>query len=308
MRQVWSIAGGEESSGAGSSGPHRGLFVVDLDGTLLTSQRRLAARDREALERLRVGGYLVAVATGRSNYSFQRLLVQLACLDGEARLPLDYVIFSTGAGIMAYPDSQLLQSFGLHPLEVATISRYLQGLGLDFMVHAPVPETRQFLYHGPAGDNPDFSSRLDQYQDCAAPFSSQALIELGGATEVLCIVPQDRGHEVAAHLGERFSGFSVIKATSPLDGASVWIEIFPPQVSKSRAVQWLARRCRVAAADICAVGNDYNDLDLLRWAESSFMVANGPPALLDLFETVSSNDQGGVAEAAERWLCTRGGG
>jgi hydroxymethylpyrimidine pyrophosphatase-like HAD family hydrolase len=52
------------------------------------------------------------------------------------------------------------------------------------------------------------------------------------------------------------------------------------------------------------VGNDYNDLDLLEWAGSSFVVANAPPDLTDRFPTVASNDDCGVAEAITRWLAS----
>jgi hypothetical protein len=127
------------------------------------------------------------------------------------------------------------------------------------------------------------------------------LAGFGGATEVLCIVSQDHGHQIAARLAGIFKQFSVIKATSPLDGKSLWIEIFAPSVSKSKAAKWLAETCGVVRDMVCAVGNDYNDEDLLRWAGQSFVVANSPQVLQTQFKTVASNNNGGVAEAAARW-------
>jgi hydroxymethylpyrimidine pyrophosphatase-like HAD family hydrolase len=50
------------------------------------------------------------------------------------------------------------------------------------------------------------------------------------------------------------------------------------------------------------VGNDYNDLDLLGWSATRFVVANAPRELRARFPTVASNNDGGVAEAADRWL------
>jgi hypothetical protein len=54
------------------------------------------------------------------------------------------------------------------------------------------------------------------------------------------------------------------------------------------------------------VGNDYNDLDLLEWAAHSFVVENAPDDMKNRFETVSSNNNGGVAEAAGRWFAVNG--
>lgn len=283
-------------------GKHRGLFVVDLDGTLLTSDRQLAKEDLNALSRLQEMGYLTAIATGRSNFSFEQLIAKLGYLDPANLLPVDYVIFSTGAGIMDFPGKRLLKSFTLSPEDVHCTADYLETSGLDYMIHRPVPDTRYFLYSLNGDNNTDFQMRLEMYEDYATPISTEALKELGGATQVLCIVPGDRGHKVATEIAGVLKQCSVIKATSPLDHSSIWIEIFAPTVSKSKAVKWLADTVGLDRINICAVGNDYNDEDLLHWAGSSFMVANGPPSLKAIFRGVGSNDNGGVCEAVTRLL------
>lgn len=281
---------------------HKGLFVSDLDGTLLTDQREIAAVDLEALSQLREMGYLVVIATGRSNYSFNKLMTTLGYMGGGNSLPIDYIIFSTGAGIMDYPGTKLLKSVSLMHEDVRTIVNYLESSKLDFMVHRPVPDTRNFLYSYCGGSNPDFLRRLEMYQEFATPLSVETLEKFGGATEVLCIVSKEKGHHIAARLQDIFNRFSVIKATSPLDGESIWVEIFPPEVSKSKAVAWLANAAGIPKEKICAVGNDFNDEDLLHWADKSYVVANSPSSLKSFFETVASNEDGGVREAISRWL------
>ena len=54
-----------------------------------------------------------------------------------------------------------------------------------------------------------------------------------------------------------------------------------------------------------SVGNDYNDLDLLEWTSGSFVVDNAPADLKKRFVGVNSNNDGGVAEAARRWLAEK---
>lgn len=284
---------------------YKGLFVVDLDGTLLTSERQIAQKDLNALTRLREMNYLIAIATGRSNYSFEQLMVKLGYSGHASSLPVDYVIFSSGAGIMDFPGNRLLKSYSLSPKDVRYTADYLEMSGLDYMIHKPVPDTRHFLYSFNGGDNQDFHTRLQMYGDFAAPLSPETLEDFGGATQVLCIVPEARGHEFAAEIKSILKQCSVIKATSPLDGKSIWIEIFAPTVSKSQAVKWLADSVGLEQSNICAVGNDYNDEDLLHWAGKSFIVANGPSSLKALFQRVASNDNGGVSEAVTIWLSTK---
>ena len=287
-----------------STDNYQGLFIVDLDGTLLNSERQIAEEDLKALTRLREMDYLVAIATGRSNYSFDQLMATLGYSGNAKSLPVDYVIFSTGAGIMDFPGNNILKSCTLSPEDVRCASDYLETSGLDYMIHKPVPDTRHFLYSFNGGENPDFHTRLKMYSDFATPLSPAALNDFGGATQVLCIVPDDRGHDVAAEIKGILKQCSVIKATSPLDRKSIWIEIFAPTVSKSQAVKWLADSVGLEQHNTCAVGNDYNDEDLLQWAGKSFIVANGPPPLKTLFQSVASNDNGGVGEAVARWLAT----
>lgn len=287
---------------------YQGLFVVDLDGTLLTSEKRIAPVDLDALSRLQQMDFLVAVATGRSNHSFDLLMEELGYMDPDRLFPVDYVIFSTGAGILDYPGNRLLKKFSLSSADVRRAAAYLENAGLDFMIHRPVPDTHHFHYSHKGSDNPDFYRRLEIYSDFATLLTPEALHNFGEATEIICIVPGHndlnsiKGHEVAAKIADACRQCNVIKATSPLDGRSMWIEIFPPTVSKSQAVEWLADSLGLQRNTVGAVGNDYNDEDLLHWSGQSFIVANGPPSLTALFQRVASNDNGGVNEAVSRWL------
>ena len=105
--------------------------------------------------------------------------------------------------------------------------------------------------------------------------------------------------ETVEMLGE---SYNVLRTTSPLDGESMWIEIFPEGVSKRSGVEWIATEFGLNSGDVAAVGNDYNDHDLLEWAGSAFVVEDSPEHFRTLFRKVSSANEGGVAEAAMLWL------
>jgi HAD superfamily hydrolase (TIGR01484 family) len=280
----------------------RGLFITDLDGTLLDGQRRISVVHWSALADLRQQGFVVAAATGRSIHSWDLLLERLGLAAEDVRKLLDYVIVSTGAGILETLNGRLLRTLHLELDQVEAAVSLLDRLKLDYMVHRAIPDTAQFLYCQHSNDNPDFSRRLQLYSTYATPISQNHLQEYGAVTQILVIVPGLTGHEMAARLAELLPLCSVIKATSPLDGESMWIEIFHRQVSKSGAAAWLAAHCGIARAEVCAVGNDYNDEDLLAWAGRAYVVANAPEVLRRRFPTVAANEHGGVAEAAARWL------
>jgi len=74
-------------------------------------------------------------------------------------------------------------------------------------------------------------------------------------------------------------------------------------VSKSQAISWLADQLKIQKENVAAIGNDYNDLDMLERAGHVFIVNNAPKELKDKvsdkreFAEVGSNNNCGVSEA-----------
>jgi len=274
--------------------PCKGLFITDFDGTLLGSDGKLAQRDLDALEALRRAGIKTAIATGRSFYSF----VNSPGVD----VPIDYLIFTMGAGVVTQVGHKLLYQVSLSPEAVRQTLEYLRQSTLDFMVHHAVPENHRFYYRRVNTNNPDFESRLERYRDFGQPLDSIPANDFGEAAQFLAVVPSHQTDGALSEVRNHLPDLSIIRSTSPLDHKSTWIEFFHPDVSKSKTAAWLASELGVKPGDTMAIGNDYNDLDLLEWANRSFVVENAPLEMKNRFEQVASNDNGGVAEAVERWL------
>ena len=271
----------------------RGLFIMDFDGTLLRSDRTFNAADLDALQRLGELGIVRAIATGRSLFSFNRACVSI--------LPLDFVIFSMGAGVLQYNGREIVRQAGLETHEVERACEVLKSCRLDFMVHRAIPENHRFAYFRSSSKNDDFERRLQLYHQHAEPLTDISH-GTGLATQLLAVVPAVDKNAVLAKIRSALPDYSVIQTTSPLDGESTWIEIFPNTVSKSLTAAWLADQLQIDKQQTVAVGNDYNDLDMLEWTDNSYVVDNAPADLRKRFTPVASNNDGGVAEAARRWL------
>lgn len=270
-----------------------GLFVTDLDGTLLRSDRTFCTNDLASLAGLGDHRVVRVLATGRSMYSFSKVQTP--------GLPIDYVIFSTGAGIAEYPTGKIVRQVSLESGEVCQAYAVLRKLGLDFMVQRPIPDAHVFGYLALSLSNPDFETRISLYSRFAFPLEND-IAYFGPATQLLAIVPHDRAQDALAAVRQRLNHMTIIQTTSPLDGHSTWIEIFPAGVSKSRTAEWLAARLGIPREQTMSVGNDYNDLDLLEWAGTGFVTANSPDELKQQFPAVASNNHAGVSEAIERWM------
>jgi Cof subfamily protein (haloacid dehalogenase superfamily) len=270
----------------------RSMVISDLDGTLLNSERRVSVRDLKTLDTLGRRGIVRVIATGRSLYSTHRVLPR--------DFPIDYLVFSSGAGILEWSGQRLLCRHDMLRKEIEEVFHVLSERKIDFMVHRPIPDNHEFVYFQFNTHNPDFLARVRLYRQFAAPGEMRAL-DWEAACQFLAVIPSVKPDTVFDELRRELSSLQVIRTTSPLDHSSVWIEIFPPQVSKSQAGAWLAKRLDIRRSAVMAVGNDYNDSDLLDWAGSPYVVANAPEELRQKLPTVASAQSSGFSEAVERW-------
>ncbi len=269
----------------------RAVVATDFDGTLLQSDHTISEKSRKTLEMLGAMGVLRVIATGRSFYSLQKVL--------KDDLPVDYLIVASGAGIYCRESRKLIYKTDLAKSDTELIGNYLRELGCDFMVHLPLPDNHKFLFHKKNGDNPDYDSRYNIYADHAVPLNDFSDLE-NGSSQFLIVDPP--GGNIYNQLADALTGYTIIRTTSPLDHGSTWIEIFPLKTDKGQTLKILAENYSLGAGDVLTIGNDFNDLHMLRWAEESRVVDNAHPDLKAEFETVSSNDNDGFSEAVEEWL------
>lgn len=267
---------------------YRGMIVTDFDGTLYFKEDGVSWRDKKTLEDLSEKGILRALATGRSLYSLRRSLPE--------DFPLDYIIFSTGLGFLECSTGKIFKTEELSPLDTERISGFLIDKKIDFMIHSPVPENHYFIYNHGSGNNKDFIHRISLYQDFAEPIRGPITEP---ASQFLIIDPGKVS--LVEELSSCLSDFSVIRTTSPLDHSSLWIEVFPKGVCKSLGARLIAETENIPGGKIIALGNDYNDIDLLEWASSKFVSPLAPKDLLDRFPTIAGNGKDFVSRALENW-------
>ena len=278
-----------------------GLVATDLDGTLLGPDHTLGPRDAAALQQLGHAGVVRVVATGRSLKAAERVI--------DPGFPIDYLVVSSGAGVLEWPSRRILGEHRFGAAEGERVTRVLSGLGVDFMVHAPVPDDHCFRYVRTRRENPDFERRISRYDQFATRWKladGGGLAPAGAVCQFVAIVGGNEAH-IVDQARAALPGLEVVRSTSPLDGRSIWVEVRPPGVGKARAVACLAARYRLDAARTAAVGNDYNDLGMLAWSANAFVVGNAPAELRERFRVVSPNAAGGFGDVVDA-LRRDGGG
>ncbi len=271
------------------------LVAIDLDGTLLNSRSEISSANRQALVAAAERGVQLLVVTGRRFHSAQPFVQQLPCHVT--------VVSSNGARIGSssgevHYRNFLSQEIARQVLEIAKEYRPyavaifdLQGRGQVVMQQNASPE-------GPLGwylkNSPEC---LAQVPDLDAAITTDPVqVMFGGAPARLePLEPLLRASPTASGVQLTWTKY-LTRNISILD-------VMNQGCSKGGALEFWARRCGIDSTEVMAIGDNYNDLEMLRFAGQPVVMGNcsagrnwnGWPVTL-------SNDEDGVAAALRTYV------
>jgi hypothetical protein len=267
------------------------IVITDLDGTLLNNSKQVSLIDMKSLYWLGEHKIIRTIATGRNFYSTFKSISE--------KFPIDYLIFSSGAGIYDWKQKKLIHSQYLPEDEVKQISQILIEHDIDFMIHEIVPENHKFVYYKTKNINPDFERRLKIYTEFADELDSKTET-YKHASQILAVLPNNI--EFFKKIESKFNDIKIIRTTSPLDGDSIWMEIFPKSVSKGHGIEWLCNKLKINQSQTISIGNDYNDIDMLEYTAKKYVVSNAPDDLKERFQVCKSNQENGFTSALDLYF------
>lgn len=276
------------------------LVAIDVDGTLLpTFAQVVSRRNAQALRAAQAAGITVAIATGRRTAYTVPLLEGLGL---RANMPL---ITSNGA---------VTRSLGGEPIDrcelPARVALGLCGLLRPF-------GTVVFTFDRP-GHGDLVLEDLEQ-----AHKHIERWVEANRG-DIRVIEPLERAFDEGENpiQGMVTGGIEKMKQAERALKASEWngycecirteypardlsiLDLLPVGVSKGWALERLAARLGVSRLETMAIGDNWNDLDMLEWAGQGIMMGNAAGELRAMAKTrgwkqAPPNDKDGVAVVLE---------
>jgi hydroxymethylpyrimidine pyrophosphatase-like HAD family hydrolase len=255
------------------------LAVCDLDGTLRHRQNGVGGHDIITLRKLGEQAVCRVIATGRNLLSARRIL--------PPDFPIDYLVFSSGTGIMRWKTQEIIFAAAIKNRLTRQAVEVFQNEKIDFMAHRPIPENHCFRAHLTGHPHPDFLKRCEIYCDYAE-YVQYASKDTGAVSQFVAVC--SNGDGIFDRIKKQLPGLSVVRTTSPLDGFSLWIEVFAAHVSKGQSLQRLAATQKITPEEIICLGNDYNDHDMLQYAKHSFVTPDAPETLRREFQVIAGEE------------------
>jgi Cof subfamily protein (haloacid dehalogenase superfamily) len=275
------------------------MLVVDVDGTLVGRDRHVSPRVRAAVRAALAAGALVTLATGRWFRSAQPIAAELGL-----ELP---IILHNGALVKESLTGEVLAHCHL-PLPMArTAIGLIERHGLQPIVYENA-FGGELMVAGPAELDSAATARYLATKEVAlrrAPRGRLALLD-----DPLELVVADTAERADPLLAELSGGpWRTVTSMSTLVPDARFIEILSPDCSKTRAIRALAGRCGVELAEVVAVGDNFNDLDMIEAAGLGIAMGNAPPEVRARADWVAPTvDDDGLAAAIERFVLPRGPG
>lgn len=269
------------------------LVALDIDGTLLTTRKTITPRTRAAIHRVHHRGGRIVLVTGRRYPSAAQVRADLGL-----RLPL---ILHNGA--LVIEDDRVTRCL---PLDRGTASKVIavaRRLRADPVVHWGASGEGVLYVEGRIdaheslarylGNSRDGVRMVDDLEEILGDDPIQVMFG-GSLRDMEALFPQ-----LVRELGPLAN---TTRTVYPHLGCA-FIDVLRGGVSKGEALLWLADRYGVSRGGILAIGDNWNDLEMLHAAGRGLVMGSAEKELLAAgFEILPSSDEDGVAEALERYV------
>lgn len=275
------------------------LLALDIDGTLVNSRDELTPATRAAVLRAADAGIRVVLATGRR---YSRTLPLVAPLGIDVPL-----ITASGALVKDPVDHRTFYRAEFPAATLSSLLRIVKESGFDPIICGDsFAEGFDYYQATEQASTPELTEYLQMNPGCGRLMPN--LLEAPPADGFLCFT---MGRERAMHdLDERLHGalphqLSTHVLRSPRYRGHL-CEIAPVGVTKWSGVRQLAQLWSIPDAAICAVGDDVNDIAMIRAAGLGVAMGNAQPAVKEAADlVVPSHDEDGLVHVVERVLAGR---
>lgn len=261
------------------------LLALDLDGTLLNSEGKIPEANKQAIRAAEDKGVLVTIATGRRFRDARPVGLEL-----ELNAPL----LTHNGGLLKFAES--LETVSCSLIEKGTsleILRVGKDFGGDALVSVDPDGEGVLLYDRISLENVPLQKYIYWSKRLHGPDAEESVIRVDSLEEQLddrlvihisfsgnCETMREMQSVLETELGDSVNVLTTIY--QKLDFAL--IDILPPDASKGCGLEKLATINGLKAENVMAIGDNFNDLEMLEFAGTAVVMGNADPSLLETEE------------------------
>lgn len=259
---------------------YKGMLALDLDGTAVCDDYCMGEMTKTAILRAKKAGYITAFVTGRRD-------IDMLTLD-EDSMCVDYLILNNGGKIVCCDTKKVLYNHLICPKDCLKLMEYC----LEHELELHVCDGLRWFVNIMTDSTREYAEELNTYPKL---YCQAGEISCGAGVEGFMALRDWKqiGDYIEKNLPD------VAYTLSEPD----CIDIMAFGISKWDGIKRLAAMMQVAEDGIIAVGNFYNDLDMIVHAAVGVAAANSPEEVKAAADYVTkrTNNEDCVAEVVERF-------
>jgi Cof subfamily protein (haloacid dehalogenase superfamily) len=269
------------------------MIAIDLDGTLLSPKGEVTPRAKAAIHRALSAGYLVCFATGR-NWTESRTVIEAVEHYGSA-------VFVGGAMVIDTEKQVTLHRSLMGPDLARDVCAFLETQGQTVMA---LQDTQTAGVDYLVGGEAELNAPTAHWMRVTAA-TTHRVATLGThphehTVRVGIVAPTDETRRVRDEMTQRFEGRIVCHSLYVPAYSVEVLEVFDPAVNKWEGILHVARHHGIDPSQIIAIGDDVNDVPMLKNAGLGVAMGNArPEALAVARKVIGANADEGLAAFLE---------
>ncbi|KXT77174.1 Promiscuous sugar phosphatase YidA, haloacid dehalogenase-like phosphatase family [Streptococcus sp. DD10] len=263
------------------------LVAVDIDGTLVNSNRQITPEVFDAVQAAKQSGVKIVIATGRPIAGVKSILTELKLDEPE-----NYVVTFNGALVQETATGKEIIKETLtyeDYLEIEYVSRqlnvHMHAISKDG-IYTANRNIGHYTVHESNLVNMDIFYRTPE--------------EMKGKEIVKCMYvdePEILDLAIKNLPPHFYDNYTIVKSTP------FYLEIVKKSVNKGSAILHLAAQLGISIEQTMAIGDEENDRAMLEVVGNPVVMENGNPEVKKIAKYITkSNDESGVAHAIYEWV------
>lgn len=266
------------------------IIACDLDETLLKDDATICQPNKDAIHRAISQGVKFVPATGRGYASTQSILAELGLKDEVG----EYVISFNGACLTENKNNSILEFEGLTWEKANELFKL--GQKYNVCIHVYVKE-KLYIYNADADEIAYIAPRYD-YEI----IDDQKNLDIFKGKQIPKVIYGNTNINYLKNIAKELG--SVTDSLDVSFSSNRYLEFNKAGINKGAGLIKLANKLGVKMSETMALGDNFNDLSMIKAAGLGVGMRNINPEMINDCDyiTKSDNNEGGVAEAIEQFV------
>lgn len=263
------------------------LIALDMDGTLLRTDKTISQRTKDSIKKAKEKGVKVVLASGRPIEGIDRSLEELDLISEE-----DYVLSYNGSLVQNTLTKEIISSETLTGNDIHTLYKLSKELGVN--IHA-FAETYGLI-----------TPKTSTYTEREAEINGVEIKEMDfdkfhkedKVVKIMFIDEPDILQKAIDNLPkEYYEKYTIVRS------APYFLEFLHINANKGNGVEALSKYLGISKEEIICVGDAGNDKHMIEYAGLGVAMGNAMKEIKEIAQYIAkSNDEDGVAEVIEKFI------